>query len=58
MYSIVLLENIPQIGLQIWYLVQIGELNTIAMISMGLPLLSIIIVALIARVTEKQIINI
>ena len=49
-------QNIPQVGLQIWYLFEIQQFNRIAIISMAFSLLSIII-TLIARVTEKQIIN-
>ena len=55
-YSIVLIENLPQVIIQCIYLLQIDKLDLIAISSMIFSIISII-VTIISMLTEKKILN-
>ena len=55
-YSIVLIENLPQVILQCVYLLQIGDFDFIAISSMIFSLISIIVM-IVSMMTEKKILN-
>eukprot|EP01084_Bolivina_argentea_P284660 487939_1 len=56
-YSTIAFENVPQIGLQIWYIAISGSLTgEIVYISLGFSIISILI-AVISMFTQKVIIN-
>eukprot|EP01084_Bolivina_argentea_P269735 458490_1 len=55
-YSVVMFENIPQLALQIWYMITIGQTNVIAMASTIFSGISII-VTILSMTMEKSLIN-
>merc|ERR1712019_285348 len=54
-YSVILLENIPQFALQIWYMVELEEANGIAIASCIFSAISIVVTILSMTVQQHLI---